>query len=881
MKIESIRLINGLNIHSHYPVVVMRLNLEEYAEVTTKDIGTDFINRLMETLPGLVEHTCSKGYRGGFVERLYEGTLLGHVIEHVALELQQLAGIETYYGKTRKVAHPGVYNIVFEFVAGEAARYVAGAAVHIIMNLLNNNYTDIEFHIAETKRIVKATELGPSTKAIVDAALKRNIPVTRLANNSLVQLGYGAKAELIQATLTGRTPCIAVDIACDKALTKRMLADAGLPVPNGKVCNTVEEALEFAFGLQDRVVIKPVDSNQGKGVSLCLYNDNSVREAFNLAKLYSEVILVEEYIRGDHFRCLVVNGKLIAVAKRIPAYVDGDGIHTISQLISIENTNPLRGDGHEKPLTKLQIDPIAVNVLNQQNMNPATIPSSGQRVFLRENANLSTGGVAYDVTDLIHTDNCQLVEQAVNIIGLDIAGVDIVIPDISNSYRDIGGAIIEINAAPGLRMHLYPAKGQPRDVGQAVVDYLFPENENGRIPLITVTGTNGKTTTVRLIAAMMRQKYATVGYTSTDGTYVNDTCVLEGDNTGPLSTRNLLERKDIDIAVLELARGGILRGGLAFDYSDVAVVTNIGYDHVGQDGIRSQWELADIKALTLEAIKPNGYAIINAGDLFCDSLTEAARGEIIYFSKDCNNKKIQDHIDMGKRAVMVEDGYITLHENHETYTLSKIDEIPITFNGTARHNIDNVLSAVCTAWIMELDFAKIDDVLKSFNPNMSNNPGRQNFISLPGDITIMIDYAHNQSGLLAIIDFVQKLKYKKITGIICAPGDRTDEQLQLMGEIIAKGFHKVIIKEDKDKRGRQPGATSQLIMEGFVRQSPHGDVRVILEESDAVEYAINTAERDELIVITYEKLSDCINSIRKAANRIFKEISNKLIAGSS
>ncbi|QOR34505.1 cyanophycin synthetase [Clostridium sp. 'deep sea'] len=878
MRIESVSLIEGKNIDSHFPVVVMQLNLEEYAEVTTKDIGVSFINRLVKLLPGLNEHKCSKGYVGGFVERLQEGTLLGHVVEHIALELQEMLGVGTYYGKTRRVSQ-GIYNIIYEYKAAVAAEKIAYVSVDIVKRLLKNDEPNINNIINELKDIIEKTELGPSTKAIVTAAQKRNIPVTRLDNNSLIQLGYGAKSVKIQATLTEKTSCIAVDIACDKDLTKKRLRYAGLPVPYGAVCENVEQALDFHNNLLQPIVIKPVDGNQGKGVSLNLTTSQAITEAFKLAKKYCNEVLVEKYIEGNHYRCAVVDGKLIAVSWRIPAHVIGDGLHSITELIDIENLNPLRGNYHEKPLTKLKYDPIVKQVLKRQKLNIKSVPEKGKQVFLRENANLSTGGIAYDVTDMIHPDNKRLVESAVKIIGLDVAGIDIVLDDIENSYEEYGGAIIEINAAPGLRMHHYPAKGESRDVASAIVDYLFPNKETGRIPLVSVTGTNGKTTTVRLIAHMLANKYDKVGYTTSDGIYINEQRILTGDTTGPISTKNLLERKEINAAVLELARGGILRGGLAYDYSDVAVVTNVGYDHIGQDGILSRWELADLKALTLEAVNQNGYAVINADDAFETTMTKSSRCKIIYFSLKSNNSVVVEHINCGERAVIVKDNKIIYYSNREERTLVDVKSIPITFNGKAKHNIANILAAVAVGISLNLTDTEMIKAIRSFKPNIINNPGRQTIIEMPDGKTIMIDYAHNQLGLESLASFAKNLNYNKIIGVICGPGDRTAEQLIEMGRIVAKGFDKVVFKEDKDNRGRKQGDTAALLLEGYYLEKPNGFANIIEEETKAIEHAINLASKNDLIIINYEKLADCLKSINIAYNRIYDKKQKNLIAG--
>lgn len=863
MRIESVQAIDGPNIHSHRPVVIMRVDLGDYAETETTQLGDAFIDRLLNHLPGLREHCCSLGKPGGFVKRLKQGTYLGHVIEHAALELQALAGIGTVYGKTRYAGRRGVYNVIFEYQAKQAAIYAARAAFRLVNSLLKSHDFPVAEEVQKIREIAAETELGPSTRAICEAARKRGIPVMRLGQNSLVQLGYGAAAERIEATITSRTSCIAVDVACDKAFTKQLLDEAGFPIPYGKIFTDEDKAVQFALDLNGAAVIKPRAGNQGKGVSLNLSTEDEIRAAFRVAKQYGEEIIVERYISGQHYRLTVVNNEMVAAALRIPAHVIGDGRHTIRELIDIVNQDPNRGKKHEKPLTRITIDPVVELVLKQQGLTLDDIPARNHCIYLRKNANLSTGGIAYDVTEQVHPDNRWVAIRAAQVVGLDVAGVDIVLPDIGKSYTEQSGAIIEVNAAPGIRMHHYPVKGQPRDVAGAIVDYLFPEGRNGRIPLVSITGTNGKTTTARLIARIMRERYARVGLTSTDGIFVNDACLLKGDTTGPISARTLLTHSNVDAAVLEIARGGLIRGGLAYDYSDAAVVTNIGDDHLGQDGIESIADLIHVKSLVVECVKPDGYAVLNADDASSRELAARARSRIIYFGCNSTSPVLRWHLAKGGKAVFSRDGFVYVAEGSSAEPLIKVGEIPITFAGRAKHNVENALAAIAAAWAVGLTSEHIIAGLKSFTPTLEHNPGRQNVIKMANGTTVVIDYAHNSDGFRSIIGLARQFKKGRLTGIICAPGDRLNQQIRELGKIAGEGFDRIFIKEDVDKRGRSTGEVAALLYEGAVSELAEEAVHIVSSEEQAIRDALSTAAQDEVIVILYEKLEDCLANLRK------------------
>lgn len=859
MEIKALRAIESTNIYSSRPVIVMELDLGEYDEVFTSELE-GFNKRLLKTLPGLAEHYCSRGRPGGFVERLEEGTLLGHVTEHVALELQYQAGCDVVYGKTRWSGRPRIYEVVFEYQVKEGGLLAAKQAVQLINALLQECPWSLEENLEQLRQVMAEYTLGPSTKAIIEACRRRDIPVIPLGAGSLLQLGYGYKQRWVQATITDKTSCLAVDIAGDKALTKRLLSEMGIPVPRGVVVETLEEALEEARKMGTAVAIKPYNGNQGKGVSLNLQTSQEINTAFHVAKNYSDKLLVEEYVQGKHYRLVVVDGKLVAAAQRIPTFVIGDGKHSIRQLIHLVNQDPQRGYHHEKPLTKITIDPELILVLTKQGLNLDYVPGDGEKVTLRENANLSTGGIAIDVTDQVHERNKELVIRAVQLIGLDVAGVDLVTPDIAKPVEEEGGAIIEINAAPGIRMHHYPSAGKPRDVGGAIVDSLFPPGENGRIPLAVVTGTNGKTTTTRLIVQILRQAGHRVGYTTTGGIYVNDQCLLKGDATGPRSAQGVLRDKRITAAVLETARGGLIRGGLGYDRADVAVITNIGEDHLGQDGIETLEDLVRVKSLVLKGLGNKGYAVLNADDPMVMELASYAPGPIIYFSKNENNKIVKRHLGIGGTAVFVLQGQVVIATGDKMERLLPVKEIPLTYNGLMAFNVENSLAAVGAALALGLDLKVMADTLRSFGKERDHNWGRLEVYEVKG-LTVVVDYGHNPAAFEQVFKWAKNLN-KPLRAVIGVPGDRGEELIQKAGQVAGRYCQWVYIKEDRDLRGRKPGEVAELLKQGVMAGNTGKlkDLVIELDEVKAFQRALQDARAGEVVIIFYEHLEP----IRKA-----------------
>ncbi|HHV57120.1 MAG TPA: cyanophycin synthetase [Firmicutes bacterium] len=866
MRVEELAVYSGRNVYSHHPVVKVRLNLEHHADKTTADIPL-FTDRLLSLLPSLRDHHCSRGYPGGFVERLREGTYLGHVVEHVLLELQNLAGFPAIYGKTCSTDDPAVYEIVAEYKAAAAAREAAYQAVEIVnCLLLGDDPPRTEAITARLKELAARYELGPTTAALVRAAQERGLPVLRLDDRSLVQVGYGVRQRRVEAALTSLTSCLAVDIAGDKTRTKEILRRAGVTVPEGRVARSEEEAVAALAELGAPVVVKPECGNQGKGVSLNLKTVAEVRAAYTLARNWQRRVLVEKYVAGRHLRVLVVGGKVAAVAERLPAHVVGDGRHNLRELVDITNADPRRGIGHENVLTKIAIDPVVLMVLARRGLNLDYVPAAGETVFLRENANLSTGGTARDLTDQVAAPVKMVAERAARAVGLDVAGVDLVVADPADSGSAV--TVIEVNAAPGLRMHLAPCDGKARPVAEKIISHLFPPGTGGRIPLVSVTGTNGKTTTVRLIAHLLALTGRTVGFTSTDGVFIGGQCVWQGDNAGFRGARLVLEDPTVEAAVLETARGGLIRDGLAYDWADVGVITNISEDHLGQYGIETLEDLAHVKSLVIEAVRDDGCAVLNADDPLVASLAARARCPVIYFSLTAGNAVVRRQLAAGGRVVLVREGKVLLAEGEEVEYLCSARRIPLTLHGTARHNLANVLAATAAAWGLGLPREVIRQGLRSFYPDLTSNPGRVNLLRV-GGARLLIDYGHNVASYRSTLEMARRLARRRLLGVIGVPGDRPDELVERVGRTAAEGFDLLFIKEDEDRRGRQAGEIAELLLKGARAAGfPSEHARIILREEEALQAALAECRRGDLVVIFYEKLDrvlKVVSAVRAAS----------------
>ncbi|GFN21745.1 cyanophycin synthetase [Thermanaeromonas sp. C210] len=862
MEIKGLRALEGPNIFCLRPVLVARVDLKDVAGVKTSSLP-GFAERLLAALPGLGEHYCSRGYPGGFRERLYEGTYLGHVVEHVALELLWLAGEDVSYGKTRTTSHPREVEIVIEYECRPAAEAALHLAVELVSAFLEGRDYDLDLAREKLAGILDQYRLGPSTAAIVAACRRRGIPVRRLGDGSLLQLGYGCKSRRVQATVTENTGCLAADIAGDKALTKELLQEFGLPVPRGGVAKNAHEAAALAEKLGFPVVVKPVAGNQGKGVVANLQNGEEVRRAYRVAAPGGGPVLVEKHLAGRQYRLLVVNGRVVAAAERLPARVIGDGRHTVEELVRLANQDPLRGEGHGRPLTKLPLDPIALFTMERQGWSLTDIPPAGTVVLLRESANLSTGGTAADVTDRVHPYNAYLAVEAARVVGLDVAGVDVICPDIARPIHRGQGGILEVNAAPGIRMHHFPAAGRPRDVAGAIVAGLFPPGDDGRIPLVAVTGTNGKTTTARLIAYMLGLTGRRVGLTTTDGIYIGGCLVQPGDAAGPASARRVLADKRVEAAVLETARGGILRSGLGYDRADVGVVLNIAEDHLGQYGVETLADLAHVKSLVVEALKEEGHAVLNADDPLTVRMRERARGRIIFFSLKARNKVVQEHLAGGGQAVFVKKGNIFIASGRDERRLLAVRSVACAWKGLARHNLQNSLAAVAAAVALGLPDDVIARGLREFGREPAHNPGRLMYREV-GGVKVIIDYGHNPAGYESVLKLASRLS-PEVIGVIGVPGDRPDASICKSGRVAGRFCRKVIIKEDADRRGRQPGEVAGLLRQGVLEAGlKPDDVYLELDEGRAVAKALALAVPGQVVVIFYENLPAVLEVVDKS-----------------
>lgn len=854
MEIIVKRFFSGRNIYCHRPVMYLEIKLGSYGQKESKEYAK-FNEKLLDLLPKIGEHKCGVQQENGFLKRLEEGTYFGHILEHISLEILNILGYKLKYGKTRLIEEPDHYYIVFESPSLEIGEKVAELALKIILCILEERRFDFSKELLVLQKLKNKVELGPSTLSIYEAAKKRRIPVKRLdTGGSMLQLGTGKYLKLVEATITSQTSAVGVDIACDKTLTKKLLEKSGICVPVGRIATSEEQALQIAKDIGTPVVIKPCDGNQGKGVTLNLKNETEIRTAYKLAENYSDKVIVEKHITGKHYRILVINNEVVAVSERLPAHVIGNGSSSIKELIEMENENPLRGEDHDKPLTKIKVDPVVFMALARQNMTINYIPQKEEVVFLRENANISTGGVAIDVTDDIHKDNVIMAKRIVKVIGLDIAGIDIVTEDISKSISETSGAVIEVNAAPGIRMHLYPSVGKKRAVAEKIIDYLYPDEESYEIPIISITGTNGKTTTARLISHVLKESGLTVGTTTTDGIFIDGDKVMDGDNTGPISAQVILDDPTVEVAVLETARGGIVKRGLGYNLADIAVITNISDDHLGQDGVKSLDDLFFVKSLVAEAVKDKGYLVLNADDDYVRKMSQCNnKAEVILFSLDVKNKYLSRHLAKGGKGIYLKDNIIYLAEGDGSYPIISLSKIPFTIKGKAVHNVQNTLAATGAMVAFNMEKKEILKGLQSFDSNI-HNPGRLNIYEDKG-ITILLDYGHNQDGYTNILKMAQSIKHNKMILVLGAPGDRKDKQFIEMGEISAECGDIFIIKEDEDLRGREPSEVARLFKMGVKKSGRIRDdqIYMINDEAKAIEKSVNIANPGDLIIIFYEK----------------------------
>ncbi len=862
MKIREINAMKGPNYWSvrRHKLIVMVLDLEEMEQRPSNSI-VGFRERLEAMFPGMFQHRCSVGEPGGFFQRVEEGTWMGHIIEHIALEIQSLAGMEVGFGRTRGYGEDGVYNVVFAYTEEEVGRFAAQAAVDICMALVNNESYDLAADIQRMREIREDSRLGPSTGSIIEEAEARGIPWIRLNKYSLCQLGYGANQKRIQATVTSETSSIGVELACDKEDTKFLLEQAQVEVPRGEIIRRESSLDEACRYVGFPLVIKPVGGNHGRGITVNIMNIEDARVAFHAAKEVSPAVIVEKFITGEDYRLLVINNVLVAAAKRTPAHVIGDGISTVKQLVELVNKDPRRGYGHENVLTQITINDLTKSILKGKGYTEDTIIAKDEVLILKDTANLSTGGTAEDVTDIVHPANISMCERISKIIDLDICGIDIMTTDISKPLSETGGAVLEVNAGPGFRMHLAPTKGLPRNVAGHVIDKLFPNGNTGRIPIIAVSGTNGKTTTTRLISHILKMKGYRVGYTTTDGVYIQNRLLMSGDCTGPASAEFVLKDPTVNFAVLECARGGLLRAGLGFKKCDIGIVTNVAADHLGLKGIHTIEQLAKVKGVVPETVLPGGYAILNAEDDLVYEMRRTVTCNVALFSMDEDNPRIKALQRMGGISAVYENGYVTICRGEWKMRVMKVEDIPLTYGGKARFMIQNVLPAILAANIQGVSIEDMRAGLESFIPSPSQTPGRLNLFEF-NNFTVLLDYAHNPAGMLALKQFVDTFEATVKVGIIAGIGDRRVEDNNEMGAIAARTFDEIIIRQDKRLRGKTEEELIKMLNDGIQKENPKIKTTIIPSEKEAITFAIKNAVKGSLIVLSSDVIPEALDLVK-------------------
>ena len=847
-----------------HKLIVMVLDLENMEELPSNKIE-GFPERLKAMFPSMYSHRCSEGCEGGFFMRVDDGTWMGHIIEHIALEIQTLAGMDTGFGRTRGYGEKGVYSVVFSYIEEDAGRYAAKAAVKICEALISGESYDLTNDIQEMRELREAQRLGPSTGSIVEEAVSRGIPWIRLNKYSLCQLGYGANQKRIQATVTSETSSIGVELACDKEDTKYLLEQAEVEVPRGDIIRR-ERSLEAACDYVGYpLVIKPVDGNHGRGITVNIQNYSDALEAFVQAKESSKsgAIIVEKFIVGEDYRLLVINNQLVAAAIRTPAHIIGDGKLSVQELIDEVNKDSRRGFGHENVLTQITVNDLTKTIIKDSGYTLDAVIPEGEKLILKDTANLSTGGTAEDVTDIVHPANVSMVERISKIIDLDICGVDIMTSDITKPLSETGGAVLEVNAGPGFRMHLAPTTGLPRNVAAPVIDKLFPrKGDTGRIPIIAITGTNGKTTTSRLIAHIAKMNGYRVGYTTSDGVYIQNRLLMTGDCTGPSSAEFVLKDPTVNLAILECARGGLLRAGLGFKKCDIGIVTNVAADHLGLKGIHTIEQLAKVKGVIPETVLPDGYAILNADDDLVYEMRRTVDCNVALFSMDENNPRIKALQRLNGITAVYENGYVTICRGEWKMRLMKVENIPLTYGGKARFMIQNVLAAILAANVQGISNEDIKAGLETFIPSASQTPGRLNLFEFQ-NFSILLDYAHNPAGMRALKQFSDNLEATHKVCIIAGIGDRREEDNNLIGSIAAEIADEIIIRQDKRLRGKTEEELIKMLEAGIKMKDPNMKTTVIPSEEEAITYAVNTAKKGALIILCSDVVPDALALVQK------------------
>jgi cyanophycin synthetase len=825
-----------------------------------------FSERIQALFPGMHEHRCSIGAPGGFFQRIERGTWMGHIIEHIALEIQILAGMKVGFGRTRGYGEKGVYNVVFDYEEEAVGRFAAKAAFDICNALIEGNSYDLASDIQRMREIREAVRLGPSTGSIIHEAELRGIPWIRLNQHSLCQLGYGENQKRIRATVTSETSSIGVELAGNKEETKYLLEQSEVPVPKGQIIRNESNLEDACKRVGFPLVVKPIDGNHGRGITVNIQSLEEALTAFHAAKKVSNSIIIERFITGVDYRLLVINHRFVAAALRTPAHVVGDGKSTVQELIDLVNSDPRRGYGHEKILTQITINDLTLGLIKAKGYSLDSVISKDEMLILKDTANLSTGGTAEDVTDFVHPANIAMAERISRIINLDICGIDIMTSDISKPLKETNGAVLEVNAGPGFRMHLAPAKGLPRNVAAPVIEKLFPKGSNGKIPIVAVTGTNGKTTTTRLIAHIMKMEGYRVGYTTTDGVYIQNRLLVQGDCTGPNSAEFVLKDPTVNFAVLECARGGLLRAGLGFKNCNVAVVTNIAPDHLGLKGIHTVEQLAKVKGVVPETVLPDGHAILNADDDLVYEMRRGLQCNVALFSMNENNPRILALQRKGGITAVYENGYVTLCRGEWKMRVMKAHEIPITYGGKAEFMIQNVLPAIIAANIQGASIEDMKAGLSTFIPSPNQTPGRLNLFEFK-KFTVLLDFAHNAAGMRALKKFTDTLDGTVKVGIIAGIGDRREQDNNDIGSVAAEMFDEIIIRQDKNLRGKTDQEIIRMLEDGIKKIDPNKPVKVIPNEREAITYAIENGKEGSLIVLCSDIIPDALNLVKELKDK--------------
>ncbi|MCP4216397.1 MAG: cyanophycin synthetase [bacterium] len=861
LHVLDVNVMHGANYFSAGKVVVIRLDLKEYDEVFTSDIP-GFFEKLKKILPSLHDHYCSEGKPGGFFSRVQNGTLLGHVTEHVTIELQTLAGMDVAYGKTRSTSDQGVYNVVYRFFDEVAGIYAGKAAVNLVNSILLDKTFDADQIIRDLIDIREKRVPGPSTQAIIDEAQQRNIPFMRLDAFNLMQIGTGKYAKRIRATITNETSLIGVETADDKHLSRAMLADAGIPVPQTRLVENPLDILQYSMENKRPIVVKPLKGSLGKGITMCPESNEAVNHAFQWARDECPEVLVQDYVEGHVFRLLVIDYQFRAAVRVEPPQIMGDGNHTIADLINELNSDPNRGVGDKSLLTHMEIDAGTRRILALKHLTLDSILPEGESLRLKVSSSLALGGSSHDVTDILHPYNRFIAERAARVIGLDVAGIDIITDDIGRSLMESGGSVIEINAAPDFRMHLKPTTGEPGDVAKFFLDMLLPPEQPARIPLFSVTGTAGKTTTVHLLDHCLRLAGYHPGFTSTEGLYIDGKCLKKGDMTSPEQVELVLREPTIDSAILETDREGILRRGLGYQYADCGIVLNISPDHVGFDDIKYLEDLAYAKSVVCEQVYQEGYAILNADIEMVLEMRDRVYANLVLFSHTHDNPEVRKHIDGGGTAVVKDGNYIIIYGASTCDELLHINDIPLTFQGNATFNYDNILAAAAALITFGIDIEIIREGLKTFVPSPSTLVGRMNLIQFD-DFNVLLDYAHNHAGFKGIREYLASSDLYKI-GVIDAPGDRSDENIRELGKIAGNTYDEIYVYEGYDQRGRRENEIVNLLRDGILAAGFAADkIQTFNVPLEAWEKALKQGEKGKIIVILSGRSEKTLHIIEK------------------